>query len=127
MKHPVLSNKLRLIIWWLAWLILALGQLLSYYLSSGTITLLSICDNAISMLIFSGLALSIWYPFSYFNNIKTATGVMISNIIAGGAVSITLWILLTRLIVSSLFRNIDQYNLYWDETFYFRIGSGVFI
>lgn len=127
MKHPVLSNKVRLIIWWLAWLILALGQLLSYYLGSGTITALSVSDNAISMLIFSGLALSIWYPFSYFNNIKTGAGAMISNILAGGAVSITLWILLTRLIMSSLFRSSEEFTLYWDETFYFRIGSGVFI
>ena len=31
MKHPVFENRTRLIIWWLAWLILALGQTLLYY------------------------------------------------------------------------------------------------
>lgn len=127
MKHPVLSNKVRLIIWWLAWLILALGQLLSYYLSSGGVTVISVADTVISILIFSGLALSIWYPFSFFNTIRARTGAMVSNILAGGVVSIGIWILLSRFIVSSLFPGSEEFKLYWDATFYFRLGSGVFI
>jgi hypothetical protein len=57
MKHPVLENRIRLIIWWLAWLFLVLGQALLYYFAYGRFTdYLSIADAVLSLLIFSGLA-----------------------------------------------------------------------
>ena len=36
MKHPVLSDRVRLIIWWLVWLLLTAGQLLLYYFAYGS-------------------------------------------------------------------------------------------
>jgi len=127
MKHPVLSNKVRQIIWWLAWLFMALGQLLSYYLGFGKLTTVSISDIIISVVIYSGLALSLWYPFSFINSATTRPGTIITNIIAGGIISLTIWILLTRMTMILLFPEGEEYKLYWDATFYFRIGSGVFI
>ncbi|MBW6502224.1 MAG: histidine kinase [Bacteroidales bacterium] len=127
MKHPVLSNKVRQIIWWLAWLFMALGQLLSYYLGFGKLTTVSISDIIISVAIYSVLALSLWYPFSFFNSATTRPGTIVTNIIAGGIISLTIWILLTRMIMLLLFPRGEEYKLYWEATFYFRIGSGVFI
>jgi hypothetical protein len=77
MKHPVLSNKVTLIVWWLVWLFLALGQSLLFYYAYGNFTYISIADSVVSLLIYSGVALSLWYPFSFFNTGDTRPGTLI--------------------------------------------------
>ena len=68
MKHPILSNRVRLIVWWLVWLFLALGQSLLFYFAYGSFINISIIDSLVSLLIYSGIALSLWYPFRFFNS-----------------------------------------------------------
>jgi two-component system LytT family sensor kinase len=127
MKHPVLTNKSRLIVWWLVWLFIALGQLLLYYFAYGSFTNVSIPDGIISMLIYSGIALSLWYPFRFFNTGKTKSTAVISNLIASGAISVTLWVLLTKFIVLLILPGDNDYQAYWEATFPYRIGTGIFI
>jgi hypothetical protein len=91
MKHPILVNRVRLIVWWLVWLFLALGQSLLYYYAYGSFINIGILDSVLSLLIYSGIALSLWYPFSYFNNGATRTTTLISNLVISGAISIVLW------------------------------------
>lgn len=127
MKHPVLDNRVRLIVWWLVWLFLALGQALLFYFAYGSFVKVSIIDSLISLLIYSGLALSLWYPFSYFNKDQVKPTVLISNLVASGAITITLWVLITKLIVSLVLPEQNNYDQYWEATFSYRVGSGVFI
>ena len=127
MKHPVLDNRVRLIVWWLVWLFLALGQALLFYFAYGSFVKVSIIDSLLSLLIYSGLALSLWYPFSYFNKDQATPTVLISNLVASGAITITLWVLITKLIVSLVLPDQNNYDQYWDATFSYRIGTGVFI
>ncbi len=127
MKHPVLARKVRLIVWWLVWFLLTLGQLLLYYFAFGKFTPVSIPDGIISMLIYSGIALSLWYPFSFFNLGETRPTAVISNIIASGAISIILWVLITKFIVTLLLPEGNDYQTYWEATIPYRIGTGVFI
>ncbi len=68
MKHPILANRVRLIVWWLVWLFLALGQSLLFYFAYGSFISISIIDSLVSLLIYSGIALSLWYPFRFFNS-----------------------------------------------------------
>jgi two-component system, LytTR family, sensor kinase len=127
MNHPILSNRVRLIVWWLAWLFLALGQSLLFYFAYGKFANFIILDSVISLLLYSGIALSLWYPFRYFNNGESRSTILISNLVASGAISVTLWVLLTKFIMTVALQQEGDYLIYWDETFPYRVGTGVFI
>jgi two-component system LytT family sensor kinase len=127
MKHPVLQNRVRLIVWWLIWLFLAAGQTLLFYFTYGSYVTISPIDSIISTLIFSGIALSLWYPFSFFNTGKSRASSLISNLVLSGAISIALWALITKFVVGLVLPEQNDYQAYWDATFPYRIGTGVFI
>lgn len=127
MKHPILSNRVRFIVWWLVWLFLAMGQSLLYYYAFGSYVEIGLLDSAVSLLIYSGIALSLWYPFRYFNSGEIRISGLISNLVASGALSVSLWIVLTKLIMTAVLSEPNNYPAYWDATFPYRVGSGVFI
>lgn len=127
MKHPVLSNKVRLIVWWLVWLFLALGQSLLFYYAYGKFTYIGVVDSLTSLIIYSGIAISLWYPFSFFNTVEVRPATLISNLIISGAISITIWVLITKYIVLLVLPENTDYLAYWEATFPYRIGTGVFI
>lgn len=127
MKHPVLANRVRLIVWWLVWLFLALGQTLLFYFTSGSFVNISITDSLLSLMIYSGLALSLWYPFNYFNQGDTRPMVLAANLIASGAITVALWMVLTKMTMMLILPEDNQYLQYWQETFTYRIAIGAFI
>jgi two-component system, LytTR family, sensor kinase len=127
MKHPVLGNKVRLIVWWLVWIFISLGQSLLFYFAYGKFENFGIIDTVISLLIYSGIALSLWYPFNFFNTGETRTTTLISNLVLSGAISISLWAIITRYAVILVLPEVNDYQAYWDATFPYRIGTGVFI
>jgi LytS/YehU family sensor histidine kinase len=79
------------------------------------------------LLIYSGIGLSLWYPFRFFNSGETRITALISNLVASGALSITLWILITKFIMITVLPEQNNYQAYWAATFPYRVGSGVFI
>jgi len=127
MKHPVLENRERIIVWGVVWLVLAAGQALSFYFAYGRFLNISIADVTLSLLLYSGFALSLWYPFSYFNIGEKSVFSLILNLLVTGAVTIVIWILLSRLIVMQVLPGENNYQDYWDATLSYRIGSGIFI
>ena len=127
MRHPVLADKVRLIVWWLVWLFIVLGQSLLFYYAYGRFTYINIVDSLLSLIIYSGIAISLWYPFSFFNTGETSPATLISNLILSGAISITIWVLITKYIVLLLLPEQNDYPAYWEATFPYRIGTGVFI
>jgi len=127
MKHPVLANRVRLIVWWLVWLFLALGQSLLFYYAYGSFINIGILDSVLSLLIYSGIALSLWYPFSFFNTGNPRPITLISNLVISGAISVTLWVLITKFVMQLILPEVNNYKEYWDATFPYRIGTGVFI
>ena len=127
MKHPVLENRVRLIVWWLIWLFLAAGQSLLFYFAYGSFINISPVDSIISLMIYSGIALSLWYPFRFFNTGKTKPTTLISNLILSGAISIGLWAVITKFVVGLVLPEQSNYQAYWEATFPYRIGTGVFI
>lgn len=127
MKHPVLQNRVRLIVWWLVWILLGLGQSLLFYFAFGTFSQVIVPDIIVSFSVYSGLALALWYPFRFFNSSFSKPVILITNIITIGAISVFLWIIITMFIVAQIEpagTNLDQY---WDTTFPYRVGTGVFI
>jgi hypothetical protein len=127
MKHPVFQNRVRLIVWWLIWLFLAAGQSLLFYFAFGSFSNIGIIDSILSLLIYSGLALSLWYPFSFFNSSKPSVPVLVGNLVASGAVSVIIWVLVTKLIMQAVLPEGNDYLAYYDATFSYRVGTGVFI
>jgi sensor histidine kinase YesM len=127
MRHPVLTNKVRLIVWWLVWLFLALGQSFLFYYGYGQFTYIGIVDSLISLIIYSGIGISLWYPFSFFNTGETRPLNLVSNLVMSGAISIAIWVLLTKYLVLLVLPEQNDYQAYWDTTFPYRIGTGVFI
>jgi two-component system, LytTR family, sensor kinase len=127
MTHPILSNSIRFIVWWLVWLFLALGQSLLFYFAYGSFIQISLIDSLVSLIIYSGIALSLWYPFKFFNSGVTRTTGLITNLVASGALSVTLWVLITKFIMTVVLPEQTNYLAYWDKTFPYRIGTGVFI
>jgi two-component system LytT family sensor kinase len=127
MKHPVLANRVRLIVWWLVWLFLALGQSLLFYYAYGSFFNTGILDSIVSLVIYSGLALSLWYPFSFFNTGNPKPATLVSNLVISGAISVTLWVLITKFAMQLILPEVNNYQEYWDATFPYRIGTGVFI
>lgn len=127
MKHPVLANRVRLIVWWLVWLFLALGQSVLFYFAYGSFINISLIDSIVSLLIYSGIALSLWYPFRFFNTGKTRPTVLISNLVASGVFSVALWVLITKFVMTTVLPEQNNYEAYWDATFPYRVGTGVFI
>jgi len=127
MKHPVLSNRVRFIVWWLVWLFITAGQLMLYYYSYGSFTTTAIPDGIISLVIYSGLGLSLWYPFRYFNAQSSRNISVIANLVLSGAISVTLWVLINKYFVLAILPKDNNYQAYWDATFPYRVGTGVFI
>jgi len=127
MKHPVLANRVRQIVWWLAWLFITSGQSLLFYYAYGSFINISLIDSLVSLVIYSSIALSIWYPFQFFNPGETRPTVLISNLVATGAISVGLWVLITKLIMTLILPEQNNYQAYWDATFPYRVGTGVFI
>jgi two-component system, LytTR family, sensor kinase len=127
MKHPVLQNRVRLIVWWLIWLFLAGGQSLLFYYAFGSFSNISAIDSILSLVIYSGIALSLWYPFNFFNTATSSTPALISNLVLSGAISVTLWVLITKFIMQLILPTGNNYQAYWDATFPYRVGTGVFI
>jgi len=127
MKHPVLTNRIRLIVWWLVWLILTAGQSLLFYYAYGKFSNIGILDSIISLLVYSGIALSLWYPFSFFNSGNVKLSTIISNLVISGVISIALWALITKYLMQAILPEGNIYNEYWNATFPYRIGTGVFI
>lgn len=127
MKHPVLANRNRLIVWWLVWLFLTAGQSLLYYYAYGTFIKIGILDSVLSLLIYSGIAISLWYPFSFFNsgNVKVTT--IVSNLLISGVISVALWVVITKYLMLAILPEGNSYPDYWNATFPYRIGTGVFI
>jgi two-component system LytT family sensor kinase len=127
MKHPVLQNRTRLIVWWLVWIILGLGQSLLFYYAYGTFVQVVIPDILVSFILYSGIGLMLWYPFNFFIASKTRPLVLTSNILISGVISTGLWILASRLLMILFFPESDVYRNYWDVTIPYRIGTGFFI
>ncbi len=80
-----------------------------------------------SLLIYSGIGLSLWYPFSFFNTGEIRASTLVSNLLLSGAISIALWVIITKYLVLLVLPEQNDYTAYWDATLPYRIGTGVFI
>ena len=127
MNHPVFQSRYRIALWWLIWLLIALGQLFLYRYAFGDYLRFIIPDVLISFMAYSGISLVVWYPFRYFNTRTFKLYTLVSNIAITGAVSLFLWLLFSRYLLYFLINDVNLFNQYWKVTLLYRLGSGMFI
>ena len=127
MTHPILENRSRVLIWCLAWVILAAGQASVIHFVYGSTTDIAVADGIISMLLYGLLGITIWFPVRYMlrSNNKVLSTIM--NVILTGAVTIVLWLFITRALVRALVPEKEDYDLFWHTVLVFRVAAGVLI
>lgn len=127
MRHPLLENRTRLLVWWLAWLILAAGQSLLIYFVYGSQPDMAIADGLVSMIMFGLLGLAVWYPVRFLLKDNNQLYTSIFNVLLTGTLTLAVWILGTRYIVRALVSEKIDYDIFWHSVLVFRATAGILI
>lgn len=125
MKHPVLESRTRLLVWWLAWLILATGQTLLIHFVYGGGAGVAIADGAASMVLFGLLGLAVWFPVRYMLRNDNELYSSIFNVVLTGSLTIVIWLIIPRYIVRALVDEKIDYDIFWHSSLAFRATTGI--
>ena len=127
MKHPLLESRTRLIIWWLAWLLLATGQSLISIFVYGSSPEAAITDGLVSMTFFGLLGLAVWYPVRYMLENDKQISSSVLNVLLTGSLTITAWLLGSKFIVRLLVQEKLDFDIFWHSAVVFRATAGVLL
>ena len=127
MKHPLLENRTRLLIWWLAWLGLAAGQSLLIHFGYGSRIEVAIADGLVSMVIFGLLGLAIWFPVRYLLRDDNQIYTSIFNALLTGFLTLFVWLLGSRVLVRAMVAEKIDYEIFWHSVLAFRATAGTLI
>ena len=127
MKHPLLENRTRLLIWWLAWLGLAAGQSLLIHFGYGSRIEVAIADGLVSMVIFGLLGLAIWFPVRYLLRDDNQVYTSIINALLTGFLTLFVWLLGSRVLVRAMVAEKIDYEIFWHAVLAFRATAGTLI
>jgi len=127
MKHPLLENRTRLIVWWLAWLILGAGQSLLIHFGYGSRLEAAIADGVVSMLIFGILGLIVWFPVRFLLKEGNQLYTTVVNVLLTGSLTIFVWLIGTKFFVRLLVTEKVDYDIFWHSVLVFRATAGVLI
>ena len=127
MKHPLLENRTRLLVWWLAWLMLAAGQSLLIHFVYGSRTEVAITDGLVSMVIFGLLGLAVWFPVRFLLKEENPLYTSIINVFLTGSFTLAIWLLGSRFIVRAMVAEKVDYDIFWHSVLVFRATAGVLI
>ncbi|MCD4769920.1 MAG: histidine kinase, partial [Bacteroidales bacterium] len=126
MIHPITGNRSRLIVWWLIWLLIGLGQSLILFSANCNLTT-SLIDGIFSALFYGLISIAIWFPIRQLNSGKTNRWIFITNHLILSAISVMIWLFSVKWITISLLQDPSIYEDYWTTSFYYRLGAGLFI
>ena len=127
MKHPLLESRTRLIIWWLAWLLLATGQSLIIIFVYGSKPETAITDGLISMILYGLLGLAVWFPVRYMLESDRQIYSSVLNVLVTGSLTILLWLFGSKFIVRLLVQEKIDFEIFWHSALVFRATAGVLL
>lgn len=127
MKHPLLENRTRLLVWWLAWLGLATGQSLLIHFGYGSRTEVAITDGLVSMVIFGLLGLAIWFPIRYLLRDDNQVYTSIINALLTGTFTLAVWLLGSKALIRVLVAEKIDYDIFWHSVLAFRATAGTLL
>ncbi len=113
--------------YWLIWLIIGLGQSVILIYNSDIGLFASFSDGLISALIFALLAIALWFPLNHFETGGNKILSSLINHLSMALISLAIWIILTRLFVTSILQDDGTYREFWNSSIYVRISIGAFI
>lgn len=127
MIHPIITFRSRLLIWWLIWFVFGLGQsfLLTFVTDIGTLA--SFIDGFSSSIIYSLLAIAIWFPLKHINTESGKPLMTMLNHLIIGLTTLGLWLGGTRLLTVSIISVPEAYLELWKLSFYYRLAGGILI
>jgi sensor histidine kinase YesM len=127
MKHPLLENRTRLLIWWLVWLGLAAGQSLLIHYGYGSRTDVAIADGLVSMILFGLLGLAIWFPVRYLLRDDNQIYTSVFNALLTGTFTLLVWLLGSRVLVRAMVAEKIDYEIFWHSVLAFRATAGTLL
>ncbi len=127
MNHPVTEKRSRMLIWWLAWIILAAGQSLLISFAYGVTPGIAAADGIISMISFGALGLAVWFPIRYMQKDSNTVVTAITNLLATGILAVAFWIFANRLLLKTIASDKEAYQIFWATTVVLRIAAGVLL
>ena len=127
MIHPIAGNRSRLIVWWLIWFMVGLCQSLILFFTTNCNLNASLIDGALSALFYGLIAIAIWYPVRQLNSGKANRGMFIFNHLILSVISVAIWLFGVKWITISLLQDVSLYEDCWTNSFYYRLGAGLFI
>lgn len=127
MIHPITGNRSRLMVWWIIWLLVGLGQSLILFFTTNCNLTASIIDGTLSALFYGLIAIAIWFPVMQLNPGRSNTGIFLLNHLILGAISVLIWLYGVKWITISLLQDSALYEVCWNNSFYYRLGAGLFI
>jgi two-component system, LytTR family, sensor kinase len=127
MKHPLLESRTRLLVWWLAWLMLATCQSLIIHFVYGGKADMAVSDGFISMIIYGLLGLAVWFPVRFMLRDDNQLYTSVFNVLLTGSLTIVAWLLVPRLIVRLLVSEKIDYDIFWHSSLVFRATAGILL
>lgn len=126
MKHPLLENRTRLLMWWLAWLMVAAGQSLLIFYVYGGRPAIAITDGLVSMALYGLLGLAIWFPLNFLlKETRQPTTYTVINIVLTGSLTVAAWLLFSRIITRALVSEKYEYEHLWHSLLVLRVTAGI--
>lgn len=126
MIHPLISNRVRLIWWWLIWLLIGTVQSLLLLFLTDLDIAAAFLDGILSALIFSILALAVWFPLKQLNSNKRSAAIHLINHLIIAVTLIALWLFSVKGIVISLLPSDEIFVRYWKKEIFYRLAIGLF-
>lgn len=127
MIHPITDYRSRFKAWGLIWLTAGCVQSLVLYFLCDCSAGIAITDGIASALLFSLIAIGVWYPVTLLVPRNSGLFKVISNHILIAAISLTLWVLGAKLAVDLINGASPYYDEFWNRWLIVRLGTGLFI
>lgn len=127
MIHPITAYRSRFYIWWLIWLLAGAGQSLLLLFVTDIGPLAAFTDGLLSSVLFSLLAIAIWFPVKQLIGSSSRNYIIVVNHLIIGVITILIWLFSVKIVGGSIIGESEAYQQFWDGSFYYRIGVAVFI
>lgn len=127
MVHPIISKRNRFFIYWLIWLAIGLGQSLLILFTADINPIACFSDGFLSAIVFSVLAIAIWFPLNQFKTGKSTLLMTTINHVSMVFISLGVWVFLTKFLVLTILQDDDIYKSFWNDSIFYRIGAGAFM
>jgi hypothetical protein len=127
MIHPITDYRSRFKAWGVIWLIIGCAQSLMLYFLCDCSAGIAVTDGLSSALLFSLIAIGVWYPVTLLVPRNSGIIKVLSNHILIAAISLTVWVLGAKLAVDLINGPSPYYEEFWNRWLILRLGTGLFI